>query len=110
VVPPNATARVALPGSDVEPVEVGSGSYRWSYPYKHPHAARPPLSLDSTLVELVDDAEAWEAALRHVPELAGVEISLQGRGDMPLRRVVSRLPHPAEAAVALVSALTELAR
>jgi len=110
VVPPNATARVALPGSDVEPVEVGSGSYRWSYPYKHPHAARPPLSLDSTLVELLDDAEAWEAALRHVPELAGVEISLQGRGDMPLRRVVSRLPHPAEAAVALVSALTELAR
>jgi alpha-L-rhamnosidase len=31
VVPPNATARVTLPLSDAEPVEVGSGTHRWSY-------------------------------------------------------------------------------
>ncbi len=32
VVPPNTSARVTLPASDAEPVEVGSGTHRWSYP------------------------------------------------------------------------------
>ena len=30
-VPPNTTARVTLPKSDIEPFEVGSGDHRWSY-------------------------------------------------------------------------------
>jgi alpha-L-rhamnosidase len=33
VVPPNTTARVVLPGKGPAPLEVGSGSYSWSYPY-----------------------------------------------------------------------------
>ena len=33
VVPPNTTARVTLPGRDGEPIEVGAGMHRWSYPY-----------------------------------------------------------------------------
>ena len=33
VVPPNTTASVTLPGNDAEPIEVGSGTHRWSYPY-----------------------------------------------------------------------------
>jgi len=110
VIPPNTTAHVTLPGSDGESVEVGSGTHRWSYPYRDPREGRPPLSLDSALVALVDDAEAWEAALRSVPDLAGVEVGLQGRGDMPLRRVVSRLPHPTEAGMALEAALAALGR
>ena len=32
VVPPNTTARVTLPGKVTEPVEVGSGEYRWVLP------------------------------------------------------------------------------
>ena len=33
-VPPNTSASVSLPGRDTGPVEVGSGRYRWSYPYQ----------------------------------------------------------------------------
>jgi len=110
MVPPNTTAAVTLPGGDAASVEIGSGTHRWSYPYRDPRSARPPLSLDNTLVELVDDVEAWETALRCVPELAGVEVSLQGRGDMPLRRLVSRLPHADAANATLEAALAALRR
>jgi alpha-L-rhamnosidase len=34
VVPPNATASVILPGGETAPVEVGSGTHTWSYPYQ----------------------------------------------------------------------------
>src|SRR5579884_1344352 len=33
VIPPNTTASVALPGSDEPAIEVGAGTYRWTYPY-----------------------------------------------------------------------------
>jgi alpha-L-rhamnosidase len=33
VVPPNATASITLPGDDAKPIDVGSGTHRWSYPY-----------------------------------------------------------------------------
>lgn len=33
IIPPNTTASVTLPGSDGVPIEVGSGTYSWSYPY-----------------------------------------------------------------------------
>lgn len=33
IVPPNATASVTLPGSVEKPLEVGSGTYTWSYVY-----------------------------------------------------------------------------
>lgn len=34
VIPPNTTASVTLPGSSAAPIEIGSGTYRWSYPYQ----------------------------------------------------------------------------
>jgi alpha-L-rhamnosidase len=33
IVPPNTTATVVLPNSPEEPRQVGSGTYRWSYPF-----------------------------------------------------------------------------
>ena len=56
VVPPNATASVTLPGSDAIPIEVGSGTHRWAYPYQGP--SHPPRSLDSTLQILRKDTYA----------------------------------------------------
>jgi alpha-L-rhamnosidase len=90
VVPPNAAADVTLPGREAPPIAVGSGTHRWSY--RFPRAAKPPLSLDSTLAELVEDEEAWNMAVRQVPGLAGAEVGLQGRGEMPVRLAVSFLP------------------
>ncbi|MBE3559452.1 MAG: family 78 glycoside hydrolase catalytic domain [Ktedonobacteraceae bacterium] len=37
VVPANTTAHVTLPGYAATPIEVGSGTHRWSYPYRPAH-------------------------------------------------------------------------
>ncbi len=37
VLPPNTTGRVTLPERDGIPFEVGSGTYRWAYPYQEKH-------------------------------------------------------------------------
>jgi alpha-L-rhamnosidase len=108
VVPPNTTAGVTLPGREAEPVEVGSGTHHWSY--QHPVVVRPPLTLDSTLGELIDDGAAWEAALTAVPGLARVEFGLQGRDGMTLGQAVSLLPHADESRAALEAALAALVR
>ena len=105
VVPPNTTASVTLPGAAATVHEVGSGTHRWSYPYQDCKTIPPPLTLDSTLGELFDDAEAWSMALQAVPELAGLEVGLQGRQERTLRQVVSRLPNADARRTALASAL-----
>jgi alpha-L-rhamnosidase len=95
VVPPNASAEVTLPGTDREAIRVGSGKHTWSYPYRDPDA-RPPLSLDSTLGSLLDDAEAWTAVqavlIRHVPDMANASGSMQGYSDLTLREVFGMIP------------------
>jgi alpha-L-rhamnosidase len=50
LVPPNATARVTLPGSEEQAVEVSAGRHRWSYAYQNP--VSPRLSSGSTTVSL----------------------------------------------------------
>ncbi|HSH78034.1 MAG TPA: family 78 glycoside hydrolase catalytic domain [Herpetosiphonaceae bacterium] len=110
VVPPNATASVTLPGGEATVHEVGSGTHRWSYPYKESKTARTPLTLDSTLGELFDDAEAWATALQAVPELSGLEVDLQGREERTLRQVVSRLENAGAKRTALASALAARGR
>ncbi len=42
VVPPNTTASVTLPSGDWNPIEIGSGTHQWSYPYQ----SETPLSLE----------------------------------------------------------------
>jgi alpha-L-rhamnosidase len=63
IVPPNTTAVVALP--DGREFEVGSGTYEWEV-----HAAAAALDghggaarvgLESTLAEIIDDLEAYQA-------------------------------------------------
>jgi alpha-L-rhamnosidase len=94
VVPPNTTARVTLPGSQEEPAEVGAGTYRWTYAYHDPRPARPALTLDSTLNELVDDQAAWHTVLekvrQHIPQLANMlEGNMLGGGEVTLRQLLS---------------------
>ena len=108
VVPPNTTASVTLPMSDAEPLEVGSGTHRWSYQLSS--ATRRPLSLDSPLIELIEDEDAWIAVLRAVPQLAGLEVGLHGRRDIPLRQVVAMLPKAEALLTAIDTALRGLGR
>ena len=115
VVPPNATANVTLPGSDTPPIEVGSGTHRWSYPYRRPGIARPHWSLDSSLNELIDDQEAWSVVLttirKHMPELSDhmeVGTGMQDDSNMTLRQILALLPHAGELRMALDAALASL--
>ncbi len=115
VVPPNATASVTLPGSDRPPIEVGSGTHHWSYPYRRPDVARPQRSLASSLVELIDDPQAWRAVLttvhQYIPELAGhmeVGTGMQDDGSMTLRQILALLPKADELRMALEATLARL--
>ena len=106
VVPPNTTARITLPNNDAVPVEVGSGTYRWSYPYPETQRERPASSLDSTLDELVDDPEAWTSVLQAVPEFAGnMETGVQKRGSVSLRQAIAFMPNAGALGAAIEVAL-----
>jgi len=116
VVPPNAEATVTLPGSTAEPIEIGAGTHRWSYPYHVKHVPHP-RSLDSTISEFIDDPEAWTTVLttmrRHMPQLSShmdVGIIMQGDSDMTLGQILSILPHAEELRAALEAALATLER
>jgi alpha-L-rhamnosidase len=113
VVPPNTTAQVTLPGHDREPIEVGSGAHRWAYLYQDSKAARPALSLDSTLGDLVDDPKAWTVVLttmrQHAPELVDRLVgSLQNNSDLTLHQLLSFHPNTAGLGEALEAALAAL--
>jgi hypothetical protein len=73
-VPANAAADVYLPGRADDPLRVGSGRYRWAYPWQGPGSGRAALSLDSHLDDIADDREAYGAVIRvlteHNPEFA----------------------------------------
>jgi hypothetical protein len=101
VVPPGVTASVTLPGSDAAPMEVAAGTHRWEYPYQPAVAARPPLSLDSTIGEIIDDVDAWTTVratiARHIPELAAqmsTGAGITGSSGLTLRQVLSFRPTP----------------
>ncbi|MDQ3855993.1 MAG: alpha-L-rhamnosidase, partial [Chloroflexota bacterium] len=105
-VPPGTTATVVLPASGADPLEVGSGSYRWSYEAIRP--PRPAVSLDSTLGELIEDFEAWDVAIHHVPELARRQGGPPGFGAMTLRQLLDIRPTADESRAALEAALAAL--
>ncbi|MDA2809967.1 family 78 glycoside hydrolase catalytic domain [Nocardiopsis sp. RSe5-2] len=66
-VPPNTRAAVRLP-SGAE-YDVGSGEHHWTERHPRPRRTRAPLSLDSDLVTVIDDPEAYEAVLAAIRSL-----------------------------------------
>jgi alpha-L-rhamnosidase len=102
VVPPNSSASVTLPGGDGQPLEVGAGTHRWTYPYRESGNDPAALSLDSTLGEIVGDAAAWAAVrgviVRHLPGLAdhlAAGSAIAGNHSLTLRQALSRRPDAA---------------
>jgi alpha-L-rhamnosidase len=114
VVPPNTTASVTLPESDGQPIQVGSGTHRWSYPY-HLKRRDHPLSLDSKMSEFMDDSEAWALVMKmmrqYIPQLAShinVGTIIQGDDSMTLGQMISLLPRGDDLRPALGAALAAL--
>ena len=112
VVAPNTTATVSLPGNDAQPIEVGSGTHRWSYAYGTPDT-NPGLSLDSTLDALYADPIAWNTVvfclLGRAPDVAGhVGRALRENRGTTLRQVVASELRADEICDSLASALIGL--
>ena len=94
-IPANATAEVRLPGQSDGVIEVGSGRYRWSYPYRVPEPVYPVLTLDSTLGALFDHPTAYPEVMRvfarHNPEFAD---RMDGQTQVTLREAIVQNPNP----------------
>jgi alpha-L-rhamnosidase len=113
VVPPNTTAHVTLPGANSAPLEVGAGTHHWSYSYQEPEA-RPPLTIDSSVGELVDDAEAWAVVRGTLARLASnapfIDQLTHGQSGSPLREVLATLWNADEVGAAIETGLAALGR
>jgi alpha-L-rhamnosidase len=108
-VPANTTASVTLPGDD-QPLEVGSGSWRWSVPYKDPDA-RGPYTVDDLVGEIMGDASARDAMVDVLIQLEvpGFEqMVLFSERNIPLRYGLQKLPNYEEAVTRMDEALAGL--
>jgi alpha-L-rhamnosidase len=96
-IPANTTAAIHLPGTEGEPLEVGSGRYRWSYPYQAPAVVFPPLTIDSTLGDLIDQpavyAQVMHVVAQHNPEFAD---RMDGQVSVSLRQAIHMNPSAQE--------------
>ena len=102
---------VTLPGTQAAPVEIGSGTYHWSYAYTDPDA-HAPLTIDNTIGEMMRDPEAWKAvtnAIRRVSQGRGFLLNMLGsQPDLPLRQALSWGPLGGGFIAAVEQALAEL--
>lgn len=109
-IPANTSAAIDLPGQDGEPFEVGSGRYRWSYPYRVAEAVHPALTLDSPLGMLFDHPEAYARVMdiiaRHNPEFAG---RMAGQVSVTLRQAIQQNPNAQQLQAQVEAALASLA-
>ena len=110
-IPANTTAIVYLPGRDGGPLEVGSGRYRWSYPYAVPEAVYPVLTLDSTVGELIDNPAAYARVMEiisgHNPEFAD---RMNGQTEVTLREACLMNPNPDRLTARIEVALASIAQ
>jgi alpha-L-rhamnosidase len=113
IVPPNTSATVTLPGGEREPFAVGPGTHRWQYAYSDP-LAPAPLTLDSTVGAVIDDAEAWAAVTRLIAEIAPgfsfIRSSLMGQSAVPLRQALAAVPMGDRLLAGIGRALAEQSR
>ncbi|GIV94225.1 MAG: alpha-L-rhamnosidase [Chloroflexus sp.] len=95
VVPPNTTARVFLPGSSDKPLEVGSGFWQWSVPYRE-EVNRGPYTVDDSVDDILDDAAAREVVYQVLSQIENVNLFgnvLLSERSMSLREAVRALPN-----------------
>jgi alpha-L-rhamnosidase len=110
VVPPNSTAEVVLP--DGQQLEVGSGRHEWSVTAPAPVVEHSPVSLDTTLADLIDDPEAVAAVMKAITEVdadAAADVR-RHTAWLPGRRVKELFEHrlPVAAKDAVVATLDSL--
>jgi alpha-L-rhamnosidase len=110
IIPPNTTAFVILPGSDLAPIEVGSGTWHWSVPYQDPDA-RGPFTLDDLTGDILSDNTTRDAIM-DVLERAGtpdfLRTTILSERNMALRQSLHMLPNYDDAVKMMTDALQSM--
>ena len=105
VVPPNTQASVWLPGLE-SAEEVGSGTYHWEISYSQEKVRRGPLTLESTVGELMDDAQTLPQVIaaisKHNTEMAD---RILAQENQSIRQAVEFMPHHEEILASIAEAL-----
>ena len=112
LVPANTTAQVTLPGGEKDPVEVGSGSYHWSYAYVDPDA-RGPLTVDDVIGEIMSDPNALAVVIetiRRIPGMGMLLMVMQNERNQSLRQLIGGRPGSEEILSAIDSALANVGK
>jgi len=108
-VPLNSSANVSLAGQNSGPIEVGSGRHHWSYPYQLPEVTYPPLTLDSTLGELIDSPEAYALVLSIIPQhYPAFMARMQDQTEVTLRQAIYSNPRTEKLGPQIDAALASL--
>ena len=108
-VPPNSTANVFLPGGQDGPIEVGSGSYRWSYPYQAPETTLPLLTLDSTMGQLIDHPQAYALVMRIIAKRSPqFRERIEGQTEITLQQAINGNPRTQKLGAEIEAALASL--
>jgi alpha-L-rhamnosidase len=111
-IPPNATARIILPVSDSQPIEIGSGVWRWSAPYQDPDA-RGSFTADDLVGDIMSDNAARDvifAVLDRVGAPGFLKAILANERSIVLRQVLQMLPNYEEAVEMMNAALAGLGK
>jgi alpha-L-rhamnosidase len=96
LIPPNTSAEVALPGQDT--LAVASGRHQWRITMPSGENAKQPITLDSTIGELMDDPALMQlfkdTLVKYFPEAAaymdGADASASG---VTIRSVGAMVPN-----------------
>lgn len=109
-VPANSSATVYLPGQEGDPVEVGAGSHSWSYAYSAPSNAMAPLTLDSTIEDLIENQTVFDTIMETIArEHLDFKNMIEGQPTVTLRQAIGLSPSGPALQASLTKVIAELA-
>ena len=109
-IPPNTNATVVVPGTDLEPVEVGSGRWSWTAAYTDPDA-RGPFTVDDLLGDILCEEGGLEAITKVLKEMDAspfLRQAMLNQRNSSLRQVLQMAADPKAAAEKMDDALAKI--
>ncbi len=99
-----------MPGQEGDPVEVGAGSHSWSYAYSAPSNAMAPLTLDSTIEDLIENQTVFDTIMETIArEHLDFKNMIEGQPTVTLRQAIGLSPSGPALQASLTKVIAELA-